>query len=270
MIVLEIRRIDGALIRTRADQPPIFDDQRSFKLRIDSGEIAMSALALTRLMNDYVFAYAGAPLKDLVISIEGGRMRQKGTFHKGIDIPFSILADVSATSDGRIRLHPTSVKTAGIPSGGLMKMFGLELDELIKVNRAPGVELKSNDFLLEPGRLLPSPAIVGRLTEVKVTGDRIVQVFGSSSAARTLIPPDRGARNYMYYRGGTLKFGKLTMSDADMQLIDADTRDAFDFYPARYLQQLVAGYSKNTPSGGLKVYMPDYNQIRGADLRPSE
>jgi hypothetical protein len=59
-----------------------------------------------------------------------------------------------------------------------------------------------------------------------------------------------------------LRFGKLTMTDADMELIDADPADPFDFFPARYTEQLVAGYSKNTRQGGLKVYMPDFNDTR--------
>ena len=47
-----------------------------------------------------------------------------------------------------------------------------------------------------------------------------------------------------------------------------DDRDAFDFYPAKYDAQLVAGYSKNTPAKGLKTYMPDYNDLaRATDLR---
>jgi hypothetical protein len=40
------------------------------------------------------------------------------------------------------------------------------------------------------------------------------------------------------------------MSDADLQLIDADDRDWFDFSPQEYERQLVAGYSKNTPAKG--------------------
>ena len=72
----------------------------------------------------------------------------------------------------------------------------------------------------------------------------------------------------MQYRGGVLRFGKLTMTGTDMDLIDADPRDPFDFDPARYIRQLVAGYSKNTPDGGLRVYMPDYNEVSGTDLRP--
>ena len=49
---------------------------------------------------------------------------------------------------------------------------------------------------------------------------------------------------------------------------DADPRDPFDFYAAQYVKQLVAGYSKNTPQGGLRVYMPDYNEASGTDLKP--
>jgi hypothetical protein len=51
------------------------------------------------------------------------------------------------------------------------------------------------------------------------------------------------------------------MTDTDMQLIDADPTDPFDFFPDHYKDQLVAGYSKTTATGGLLVYMPDYGKI---------
>lgn len=72
----------------------------------------------------------------------------------------------------------------------------------------------------------------------------------------------------MHCRGGTLRFGKLTMSDSDMELIDADPSDPFDFFPARYIEQLTARYSKNTSSGGLTVHMPDFDERR-RDPRPA-
>jgi hypothetical protein len=65
----------------------------------------------------------------------------------------------------------------------------------------------------------------------------------------------------MAYCGGVLRFGKLTMNNTDMQLIDADPTDPFDSFPQHYNQQLVAGYSKTTATGVLWVYMPDYNKI---------
>jgi hypothetical protein len=264
-VVLEIRRLNGALISNQPGRPPIFDDQRSFTLRIDSGEIALSTTSLAHLLNDYVFAYKGAPLSDLEISVEGGALKQKGKLHKGVVVPFTVVADVGLTTDGKIRLRPTSVKAAGVPSGGLMKLLGIELDDLIKTNKTPAIRVVENDLVITPDQLLPEPRIEGRLTAVRVEGDRLIQQFGPPTAATGA---DGRAANYMYYRGGTLKFGKLTMSDADMELIDADPTDPFDFFPARYLDQLTAGYSKNLRNGGLKVYMPDYDDSRRADLRP--
>ena len=59
-----------------------------------------------------------------------------------------------------------------------------------------------------------------------------------------------------------LRFGKLTMRDTDLELIDQDQADPFDFSVARYNDMLVAGYSKNTPRLGLKTYMPDYDDLK--------
>lgn len=267
-VVLEVRHVEGALLSTKRGSPPVFDDQTSFTLRVDSGEIAMTPASLSRLLNDYVFAGKDSPLRDVAVSIENGRLTQKGTLRKAVAIPFTVTGDVSATPDGRIRLHPTDVEAAGIPSEGLMKIFGVELDDLIASNRSHGVEIVDNDVLLDPSRLLPSPGIAGRLTAVTLERDRIVERFGRGARGGLSAAADRRARNYMYYRGGMLRFGKLTMSDTDMQLIDADPDDPFDFSPAQYVKQLVAGYSKNTPSGGLRVYMPDFDEAARVDLRP--
>jgi hypothetical protein len=263
-VIAEIRRLDGAMIGM-AGRPPSFDDQQSFTLRVDSGEVAMTPASLSRLLNDHVFAYDKSPISNIDVSIESGRLRQKGTLHKGVAVPFSMLADVSATADGRIRLHPTTVKAAGIPSNGVMKVFGIELDDLMKSNQAHGIEIRDNDLFLSAERLLPAPALRGHLTSVRIEADRIVEIFGSDRAAAST----RGGGNYMRYRGGVLKFGKLTMTNADMDLIDADPRDPFDFSQPEYIKQLVAGYSKNTPSGGLRVFMPDYNDAGSTDLRPT-
>ena len=94
-------------------------------------------------------------------------------------------------------------------------------------------------------------------------GGRLIQTFGDPAGIRqaSLVKPSRAARNYVYFGGGTITFGKLTMRDADLQLIDADPRDPFDFFPARYDSQLVAGYSKNTRAKGLRTYMPDFDDL---------
>jgi hypothetical protein len=89
--------------------------------------------------------------------------------------------------------------------------------------------------------------------------------FGAEKPTHSITPPV-ASHNFMYYRGGTLRFGKLTMADADLMLVDDDPRDPFDFSPAQYKDQLVAGYSKITPDNGLVTHMPDLSDIakRGA------
>lgn len=260
-VVLEVRQLRGELRSRAPDEPPVFDDPRSFVLHVTHGEVAMTPESLSNLLNDRVFAYPGAPLSDIEVSIEDGRLKQKGTLHKGIPLPFSTDAEVSVTEDGRVRLHPKSIKAIGLPVAGLMKLIHLELDDLVDAEGAPAIAIQDNDFILDAERLLDAPQIRGRLTAIRLEAGRIVQVFGKGALAAE--PPADGAqRNYMYFRGNTLRFGKLTMHDTDMQLIDDDPSDPFDFYPDRYVVQLTAGYSKNRADGALRVFMPDFGAVR--------
>jgi hypothetical protein len=263
-IVLEVRHLQGALVARRPELPPVFDDVGSYSLRIDAGEVAMTPASMTALLNTRVFNYDGAPLSDVEVSIEDGHVKQKGTLRKGIPVPFTILADIAATKDGRIRLRPVSVKAVGMPVDGLMGLLHLELDDLVGSNRARGFEAQEDDLLLWPDRLLPDPKISGHLTRIRIEGNRFVQTFGSSPPAHAT----GEVKNYMHYRGNQLRFGRLTMDDTDMQLIDVDPSDPFDFSPREYVRHLVAGYSKNTADGRLRVYMPDYTEASRADLRP--
>ena len=105
--------------------------------------------------------------------------------------------------------------------------------------------------------MLPPPETKGHLSNVFLHSNSVVQVFGRGAAGAV-----RGTGNYIWFRGGSIRFGKLTMSDADLKLIDLDPRDPFDFYPARYNEQLVAGYSKNTPDHALRTYMADFADLR--------
>jgi hypothetical protein len=45
-------------------------------------------------------------------------------------------------------------------------------------------------------------------------------------------------------------------------LMDVTPADPFDFAIDHYNEQLIAGYSKMTPSGGLCVHMPDYSKLK--------
>jgi len=263
-IVLDVTRLRGVMVSRTAGSHPVFDDQRSYVLHVQTASMSMDVVSLQQLMNRHVFAYEGSPLKDLTVEADAPRLKLKGKLHKGVDVPFSTTASVSVTPDGRLKLHSESMKALGVPAKGLLDLFGLELDDVMNLKKRRGVEVEDNDIVIAAGQVLPPPEIVGRLTKAAVAGNRLVQVFDDPANGRPqpLTRPDPAARNYVYFSGGDIQFGKLTMHDADLQLIDSDPKDPFDFFPARYNGQLVAGYSKNTPKKGLKTYMPDYADLK--------
>lgn len=262
--VLQIRQLRGQLLATGKGSPPSFDNRNSFTIRIDSALIGITAGSLAALMNGYVFAYRGAPLRRIEISVKQGRLTLKGALVKGVGIPFQADGELSATVNGLIRLHLTSIKSEHVPVKGLMDLLGIKIADLINLNQSRGARVKGDDILLDPGRIVPPPRIEGRVSTVAVEGEEIVLRFGGEAGKppkRPLSPPRPEARNYMYFRGGTLRFGKLTMNDADLQIVDLDPSDNFDFDLSQYTRQLVAGYSKSTPAYGLIVFMPDLHRI---------
>lgn len=252
--VVEVKWLSGRLRSTSA-HPPVFDDQNSFAIDVDDGEVAIDAPSLTALVRR-AFDYKGAALSDLRLSFDNGQLVQRGTLKKGISVPFSITASVSATPDGLLNVHPLKVKTAGIPTAKLMSVFGVELDDILKSRPDRGITYRDNDLFLDAARMMPSPQMKGRLSKAFVRPDRLVQVFGKGAAAAA-----RQGGNYIWFRGASIRFGRLTMSNADLKLIDMDPKDPFDFYSEHYNDQLVAGYSKNTPDHALRTYMPDYSDL---------
>jgi len=251
---LDVTWIHGRLHSASPDRPPVFDDQSSFSMEIDDAEVALDAASLTALVNR---AFKGSNLSDLRVSFDGGNIVQRGRLSKGVTVSFAVTASVAATSEGQLIVHPLKVKAAGIPATKLMGLFGVELQDLIKARPEAGITLHDNDMILDPTKLLPPPATRGRVVKAFVRGDRLVQVFGKGTAERP-----KGGGNYVWFRGSSIRFGRLTMSNADVKLVDMDPKDPFDFHSAKYNQQLVAGYSKNTPDGALRTYMPDYNDLK--------
>jgi hypothetical protein len=228
-------------------------------LRIAATEIAIDPQSLANILNHHVFAGKEAALKDVAIRIEKGRLHVSGKLHQKGDIAFETEGEVSATSDGNIRLHAEKIKALHLPVKGIMDLFGVDIADLIKTGQVRGVRAEKDDLILDPAQILPPPRIEGRLTQVRVQDNQILETFGDPKTYSWSHVP---AKNYMVYRGGRLQFGKLTMTDTDMILIDSDPKDPFDFYLDHYKEQLSAGYTKITPNFGLRVFMVDFNKLK--------
>jgi hypothetical protein len=258
---LGIRHLRGRMSDLSGKPVAVLDDKNQLKIDIAYAEIGLTEEALTLFLNRYVFGYRGSPLKDLVVRTAGDQIVQTGTMHKLIDIPFEMTARLIVTEEGLIRIHTTRMEICDLNGEKLLKAFGMELEDVLDLSGADGVSVDGNDILLDPLKTLPPPKINGRLTAIRVEGNEVVQTFGSPSEAGGELTPPIAANNYIYFRGGTIRFGKLYMVLTDLLTIDGDESDPFDFYLDYYHTQLVAGYHTTLASYALVTWMPDFDDI---------
>src|SRR5581483_4438863 len=208
------------------------------------------------VLNQYAFSAADAPLKGIRVTTQGNKIKIRGRLHSKGDFPFESEGSLSVTPQGEIRVHTEKIKAAHLPVKGLMDLLGETISKLIDTKKVRGVRAQGDDLFLAPSEVFPPPHIQGRLSSIVIQGNEIVQVYGS-----TMKPWASLAGNYMAYRGAQLRFGKLTMSNTDLILLDLDPQDPFDFYLDHYKDQLVAGYTKITHTFGLRTYFRDYNKL---------
>jgi hypothetical protein len=258
-IDLHVRHLRGLFVAGSARSAPYLDDPRSYTVVVETGEVAVDAASLNAIVSR-ALTQAHANVRDVHISIDDhGQLRQKGVVKQGISVPFDMKSSVGVTREGLIRIHAESMKGFGVPVNPLLKILRIQTDDLIKVDPGHGIQVDGNDLLLDVSRLLPPPGFHGKVSSVRVEPGALIQVFGSGVARP--ISVSASAKNHIYWRGGQLAFGKLTMTETDLELVDEDPRDPFDFSVDRWNEQLVAGYSKTMPDRGLRAHMPDYNDL---------
>lgn len=253
-----VETLSGEVWPIGKNEMPDFDNKNSYEVRVSNGRISIAPESLSILLNDYVFAGKDAPLKDLRVTIDKDQLDIKGKLHSKGDISFETKGTVSVSEDGRLRVHTEKVKALHVPLKGVMGVLGVELADVLNTSKIDGLDTDKNDLLMDLGKLLPPPHIRGKVTGVKVEKNSIVTIFGDGGKATT---ESRETGNYMTFQGNSVRFGKLTTDNADLTVLDLDPEDPLDWSQDHYREQLVAGYSKITPSFGLRAYVKDYGKL---------
>jgi hypothetical protein len=254
---VSIKTLRGELLPTEGSELPIFDNKDSFRVRIGYAEIGIAAQDLASIFNSYVFSRANSPLKGVSMSIENGHLKIKGKLHDVGIIPFETESTLSPTDDGKLLLRTEKVKALHVPVKGMMNLFGVEIADLVKNGKLPGIEARGDDLVLDPSLVFPAPRLEGRVSATRIEGNAILLTFGDKNGR----PRARQTGNYMSFRGNRLRFGRLTMTDVDMILIDMDPTDPFDFFLDRYKDQIAAGYSKISSNSALRIFVKDFNKL---------
>jgi hypothetical protein len=171
-----------------------------------------------------------------------------------VPLPVEVLGTIAPVPDGRIHVKISRINVLKMPVKRLLSGLKVQVDEIVGKEPVDGVEVKGNDIYLNTTALLPPPHIRGQISTIELHAPDMVVTYGSTS------PEDDQQlaqwHNFLRLRGGSVRFGKLTMDDADLTLVDASGGAWFDLDLANYRDQLVKGYSRMTPDKGLEMFMP--------------
>ncbi len=243
--------VTGQMMRTQRKENPSFDDPDSFILQIQKGVIHANIGDISHFLN--VSAPADAPLKNITIEPAGDQIKIHGTLHKVVPLPVEVTGSLAATPDGRVRFHVAKLSVLKIPLKGLLGGFHMKLSDLVHATNVPGVQVSDNDIVFDTEKLLPPPHIHGQLTNVNVKVPDIEVIYGNAPNDPTKLAQ---WHNFLRFRNGAIDFGKLTMHNVDLTMIDAVSEPWFDLDLVNYQAQIVNGYSRMTAQAGLEIYMP--------------
>lgn len=156
-VAVHIKTLDGQFDPADPSVYPVFDNKDFFTVAINSAETDLG-----NVLNSYVFARPKAPIRGLSVTIQSGRLKIKGRLHEAGAIPFETEGELTPTQDGKILLHAAKVKALHVPVKKIMGLFGVEMSDLIKSGKIPGVETHEDDLILDPALVFPPPHMHGK------------------------------------------------------------------------------------------------------------
>jgi hypothetical protein len=262
-VPLRTEWLRARLYPARPNVIPSLDDPSSFRVEIYDGTLQISTQTLSRQLNARLSRNSKFT-KVRVSSLGPNKIQINATLHKGLSLPLQLVGNIGTTPDGRLRIQLTSWRVLKLPLKGLMKAIKLDASDLVHLPESQGMEVRGNTVYIRPEDLLPPPKKMGLVTGVyfNQAGD-LVEQYGKDRSDAPVAGTWPGGRwhNYLRLEGGSIHFGKLTMTNADMILIDTSPGDWYDFDLAHYREQIVKGSMFMTPDGGLRVFTPDSTKI---------
>ena len=251
-----VQWLRGQMQQAHKGVTPSFDDPESFYLNVTNGVIRANLGDICNYLNA---AGGKSPLRDINITGVGSQVKITGKLHKLITLPVELSGTILPASGNRLQMHITKIDLLKIPFKALLSGFHVKLSDLVGSTKIAGVEVKDNDIFFDPELLLPPPHIRGSLTKVSMASPDLEAVYGN--ATQDVERVERW-RNFLSLEHGSLRFGKLTMTDVDLLMIDISQDDWFDLDLANYQEQLISGYTRITPQAGLQIFMPNFSDVK--------
>lgn len=232
-------------------------NKTDYAIQVHHAIVDKGAGDLEALMNTYVFSDRDSPIRNVKMSFKGDRLVMAGEMKKGVWLKFEMEGTMAATQDGKIRMTPVVVKSAGLRVDGLMKLIGLEMAKLLKMKEEKGLIMDGNEIIMDPSKLYPPPALIGHVTVAAVRNNMLHIEMDDGKARPWPEVPVTNTRSQLLMWGGDVLINAVLNLNAKMQVLDATPATPMVFALDRYREQLEAGFVIPTRAGHLIAYVPD-------------
>ncbi|WP_147456677.1 hypothetical protein [Leptospira stimsonii] len=264
-----VKNLTVEAISNRPGSPVNFNDPSSFHLDIFQGETEFEISVLEYLFNENIKTFPNFPLRNLKLStIEVGakrKIRILGEYKLVFWVDVEMICDLELVPNSSLLiLKSESMSAAGIPGAGdFLSYVGVGLKTLLPIPEDRGLKIVEKSFHIQSFSLLPPPKIQGTIDRIELLPDRILVRFDSQKIP--LLPKLAflpGIPNQIAMSGGEIRVGSVFLKNTDLLLIDQDPSDLLDFHMKNLLLQLSFGNLNLNAKGELKVFLPDYEDLK--------
>ncbi len=226
--------IESAFI-DKTPQDAMHIEEVDFNLHVKAAEVSVSDVDATLtvetiLRRKQMASGKASPINDLRISFDpNNQIKATGKVKvMGFNVPFQVNGTIAADTAGQIRYDLGKAKVAGVGVNGLMKVFGMNLEKLLKLNNpAEGYYAKGNSLLVNLGQTISqldgAPGIHAEVRGVTTHLGKLQILVGDTpeDAQRVIAQKNLKEPNYLraqgdhaYVDGFFLKNGQVSIYDA--------------------------------------------------------
>lgn len=273
-ICINTDRLTAKAVPTGGQSEVNFDNLTGFLVNVNNATVQISPQTLQGMFNESVFNYPGSTLRDLRVTIAqaGGNNHVKlagALKYLFLWIPFEMDTNLSIDrKSNTLVIAVNDLQVFGIiPATWLIEFKPFNLEKLLTLPPNNHLIVRQNLMMVKPFGLFPPPRVNGTISDIRVTPKLISLSF--SGPSKTFQPmPDASAKNFIYLDGGRTRFGRLGMINSQVQVIDQNPGDLFQFSLMNYQDYLPNSTVKLQPNGSVKVTMADHANLSEPALKP--
>jgi hypothetical protein len=256
-----VPKLSVSLIPTDPTLPVVFDDPTSFAIKPHQGSAVLSGKQLAALFNDHVFAFAGAPLRNMTLSTAQNELTLVGELmRRGKWAPFTMKGPMTLEGNNILWYTPKKVVVAGDDATKILAAASVELDDLLKIDTGT-VKLIGSKIRIDANKVFPPPALDLAITSATVEPRGLVLEF--NSGVNPAFPPKLMDRaSYMIAKGGDVKFMRAMPINVAAQFMSADANDELDFNLYSYRDQVEQGWIQVREDGAIYGFLRNFSSLQ--------